>query len=146
MTTQSEAVSIVQQFFAALEAMEMETFFALWAQDGRQEMPFAPEGFPTELNGIDAIRRQYGALPDAYATMVFPDLVARPLEEAGWVFAEYRGEIELLKGGNYNNRYCGLFHIENGRIVFFREYFNPIILQQSLGDQMGSTFSLPDES
>jgi uncharacterized protein len=144
MITHEQAVSVVQQFFAHLEAMDMEPFFALWASDGRQEMPFAPEGFPSLLDGIDAVRRQYGGLPDAYGRMVFPGLVLRPLEEPGWVFAEYGGQIELLSGGVYNNHYCGLFHIENGKIALFREYFNPIILQQSFGGNLSSTFSLPE--
>jgi ketosteroid isomerase-like protein len=144
--THNQAVSVVQQFFAHLEAMDMEAFFALWAADGRQEMPFAPEGFPSELKGKAAIRRQYGGLPAAYGRMVFPGLVLRPLNEPGWVFAEYGGQIELLSGGIYNNRYCGLFHIENGKIVLFREYFNPIILQQSFGNNLGSTFTLPDKA
>lgn len=144
MTTYEQATSVVQQFFAHLEAMDMEPFFALWATDGRQEMPFAPQGFPSLLNGIDAVRRQYSGLPDAYGRMVFPGLVLRPLNEPGWVFAEYSGQIELLSGGVYNNHYCGLFHIENGKIVLFREYFNPIILQQSFGGHLSSTFSLPE--
>lgn len=146
MTTHEQAVSVVQQFFAHLEAMDMEPFFALWAEDGRQEMPFSPNGFPSEMNGKTAIRRQYSGLPDAYDRMVFPDLVLRPLTEPGWIFAEYRGEIALLSGSTYNNRYCGLFHIENGAIVLFREYFNPIILQQAFGNDLGSTFTLPAEA
>lgn len=146
MTTQTSALAVVQQFFATLEAMDMEPFFGLWANDGRQEMPFAPEGFPSQLDGIDAVRRQYGGLPDAYGKMVFPDLVLHSLDEPGWVFAEYRGEIELLSGGVYDNRYCGLFHIQDGKIVLFREYFNPIILQQSFGKDLGSTFTLQTEA
>jgi ketosteroid isomerase-like protein len=126
--------------------MDMEAFFALWAEDGRQEMPFSPEGFPSELNGIAVVRRQYGGLPDAYGRMVFPKLVVRPLAESGWVFAEYRGQIELLGGGTYNNPYCGLFHVVDGKIVLFREYFNSIILQQSFGGNLGDTFSLPQEA
>lgn len=146
MTTQDQVISVVQQFFATLEAMDMEAFFALWHADGRQEMPFAPDGFPFHLDGIEAIRRQYGGLPDAYGRMIFPGLVVRPLTEAGWVFAEYNGQIELLNGSVYNNRYCGLFHIENGKIVLFREYFNPIILQRSFGTDLSSTFNIQENA
>ncbi len=133
---------VVEQFFAALEAMDMEAFFALWAEEGRQEMPFAPQGFPTVLDGKAAIRRQYSGLPDAYGKMLFPTLVIRPLVEEGWVLAEYRGEIEMLSGGTYHNRYCGLFLIEGGEIKLFREYFNPIILEEAFGSALQDTFNV----
>ncbi|MEM8535774.1 MAG: nuclear transport factor 2 family protein [Chloroflexota bacterium] len=132
---------IVEQFFTALETMDMDTFFALWADDGRQEMPFAPDGFPRELNGIDAIRRQYGGLPDAYDGMNFPRTI-RSLRETGWVFVEYQGEISLKSGGTYNNDYCGSFHVVDGKIVLFREFFNPIILQSAFGKDITDTFSI----
>lgn len=139
-----DALNVVEQFFSALEAMDMERFFALWHDDAQQAMPFAPEGFPHRLDGIGAIRRQYGGLPDAYTGMEFPRTL-HLLVEPGWVLAEYSGTIMLKAGGEYNNTYIGLFEIKDGRIWRFHEYFNPIVLQQAFGDQVGQTFSLPDE-
>lgn len=135
------AEQVVEQFFVALEKMDMERFFAVWAEEGRQEMPFAPEGFPRLLDGIEAVRRQYGGLPNAYTGMRFPRTL-RPLAEEGWVFAEYQGQIDLKTGGTYNNDYCGLFHVVDGKIVLFREFFNPIILQDAFGERVADTFSL----
>lgn len=121
--------------------MNMDTFFALWADNGRQEMPFAPDGFPHELNGIDAIRRQYSGLPDAYDGMRFPRTI-HLLKEDGWMFVEYRGEIDLQSGSTYNNDYCGLFYVVDGKIVLFRAFFNPIILQRAFGNNITDTFSV----
>lgn len=54
----NDATAIVERFFTALEQLDVAAFLSLWAPDGRQEMPFAPAGFPKELNGIEAIERQ----------------------------------------------------------------------------------------
>jgi ketosteroid isomerase-like protein len=132
---------IVEQFFAALEAMDIEAFLVLWAEDGRQEMPFAPEGFPTVLKDREAVRKQYSGLPESYVSMRFKDRVYYPMQDASWIFAEYQGQIELKSGGTYNNRYCGLWHIVDDKIQLYREYFNPIVLQESFGDSVGKTFS-----
>jgi hypothetical protein len=35
-------------------------------------MPLAPNGFPTELNGKEAIFNQYKGLPDNFTSMSFP--------------------------------------------------------------------------
>lgn len=62
-----------------------------------------------------------------------------------WLLAEYRGEIDIAATGRaYNNHYCALFHIRNGQIVLFKEYFNPIILNEAFGDtsSLGATFNL----
>lgn len=61
------------------------------------------------------------------------------------VLAEYRGEIEVLATGRpYNNHYCGLFHLHDGRITLFREYYNPIVLTEAFGDssELSQSFSL----
>lgn len=142
-------VRIVREFFARLEAMDVDGFVGLWADDGVQEMPFAPEGFPKKLEGKEAIRRQYGGLPDAYTRMAFPDPAIYPMLEPNLVVAEYRGEIELKTGGAYNNRYVGIFRLAaDGKVSRYAEYFDPIVLTRSFGggEDLGQTFSLPKES
>lgn len=34
--------------------------------------------------------------------------------------------------------------MHDGKIVHFREYFNPLVLQAAFGDRMGETFTVPD--
>jgi len=61
------------------------------------------------------------------------------------LLAEYCGEIDIAATGRaYNNHYCALFHIRNGQIVMFKEYFNPMILSEAFGDtsSLGATFNL----
>jgi ketosteroid isomerase-like protein len=134
----------VRAFFATLEALGSgEQVAALFAEDGRQVMPFAPGGFPRTLDGRGAIARQYGGLPAAYTAMRFPDLVVRDLASPTEFFATYRGDITLQGGGKYDNEYAGHFVVRGGRIVEFTEYFNPIVLQRAFGDRLQGTFSVP---
>jgi len=136
-------IDAVRRFFAALEAIDIDAFVELWTDDGVQEMPFAPEGFPRRLDGKEAVRRQYGGMPQAYARMAFPDLTIRPMLDPEWAVAEYRGEIDLAGGGSYNNRYCGIFHVRHGRIAHFTEYFDPVVLSRAFGgDALARTFSI----
>lgn len=146
-TLRERNVAVVEEFFARLEAIDVDGFVELWAEDGVQEMPFAPEGFPSRLNGREDVRRQYGRMPEAYTRMVFPDRTISPMLDPEWVVAEYRGEIERVDGGSYNNGYMGVFRIVNGKITLFKEYFDPNILVESFGGQEGlaRTFSLPEE-
>jgi ketosteroid isomerase-like protein len=131
----------VRDFFRRLEAMDTgDAFVALFAEDARQVMHFSPEGFPKLLDGREAIRRQYGGLPAAYAHMRFPGLTIHDMASPREFFATYAGDIELRSGGRYDNDYAGFFVVRDGRIAEFHEYFDPIVLQRAFGGELRKTF------
>lgn len=132
---------VVEEFFAALEAMDVERFLAVWAEDGVQVMPFSPPGFPQRLEGREAIRNQYRSLPENYRSMRFPrEIVA--MEDPDRFLVRYTGEIELKSGGRYDNTYVGLMTLRDGRVTEFVEYFNPLVLQQAFGDALQQNFNV----
>lgn len=126
---------VIRDFLRLLSEKKMDAWIELWTEDAVQDMPFSPAGFPLRVEGREAIRKHYSNLPNTVGRMVFPDLVIYPMVDPNWVLAEYRGEIEVLATGRpYNNRYCGLFQLREGRIALFREYYNPIVFTQAFGD------------
>jgi hypothetical protein len=142
--TQQTTTETIERFFDRLEAMDIEGFLDCWADDGVQEMPFAPEWFPDRLDGREAIENQYGRLPDAYESMSFERTI-RPLADPEWAVAEYVGSIELPDGDHYDNTYVGLFHVVDGQVVLFREYFDPIVLSEVFGEDVEETFNTGGE-
>lgn len=143
--TRDRNQEIVKDFLALLEAKNINAWIELWADDGVQEMPYSPPGFPSRIEGKTAIHRHYNGLPAAYSRMTFPELTIYPMLDPDWLLAEYRGEIDIAATGRaYNNHYCALFHIFHGQIVLFKEYFNPTILSEAFGDtsSLEVTFNL----
>lgn len=137
---------VVRDFLALLEAKNIQAWIELWAEDGVQEMPFSPPGFPSRIEGKTAIHSHYSGLPTAYSRMAFPDLKIYQMLDPNWLLAEYRGEIDIAATGRaYNNHYCALFNLRDGQIALFKEYFNPTILSEAFGDtsSLGATFNLP---
>jgi hypothetical protein len=50
------------------------------------------------------------------------------------IFVEFRGIGEVVETGcPYNQVYCGLLRMKDGKIAFYREYWNPIIVQKAFG-------------
>lgn len=133
---------VVRAFFGRLEAFDLEGFAALFATDGVQIMPFSPEGFPSRLDGRAAIFNQYRSMPQNFASMKFPDLQILDAADPSTFVVTYRGQIELRRGGRYDNTYLGVFVIRDGHIATFTEYFNPIVLQRAFGAQLGSDFNV----
>ena len=123
------AVAGVREFFAALEAADIPRFLKVWAEDGVQEMPYAPGAFPKRLEGKAAIEKQYGPLPTAFTGMRFPVRRLVATEEPGVVLAEFDGSIGLKEGGRYDNRYVGVFAFNpDGKLARYTEYFDPYTL------------------
>lgn len=132
--------NIAREFLRLLETMDIEAWADLWAEDGVQEMPYPPVGLPERVVGKAALYDHYKHLPEMFVSMRYPISNLQTLEDPEWVIAEYTGEIPIKTGGYYNNRYCTLFHIRDGKILLTREYFNPLILMESIGDRFNNTF------
>lgn len=135
----------VEAFFARLEAMDIAGFVELFDENGVQQMPYAPEGFPKELRGRAAIQKQYGGLPANYTGMKFTNRVWFETTDPQTFVVEYKGVITVKATGKpYNNDYIGIFQLKNGKITRYVEYFNPIILQQSFGTDLQKNFNVGD--
>lgn len=52
---------------------------------------------------------------------------------SGSMFVKFRGEIVIKAGGTYENDYIGTFRLENGKVVEYTEYFNPIVMAKAFG-------------
>jgi uncharacterized protein len=124
----------IRTYFDLLSQKRIDKWLELWAEDGVQDMPYSPQGFPKRITGKAAVAKHYASLPNSVGRMVFPDLVIYPTTDPNIFFVEFRGEIEVLATGKpYNNTYAGLFKFRDDKIVLFREYYDPIVFQEAWG-------------
>jgi uncharacterized protein len=134
---------VIEEFFTRLESMNIDYWLELWDDSGIQEMPYSPEGFPKRLEGKAAIKQQYSSLPKNYHSMRFVDRFVHETSDSAIFIVEYKGIIDVkLTGKSYNNLYCGFFTIHNSKLVYFKEYFDPIILQNAFGTQLQDNFNV----
>ncbi|ESA38735.1 hypothetical protein N836_30930 [Leptolyngbya sp. Heron Island J] len=138
---QQQTEQTVRDFLTSLETKDMDAFAAVWAEDAVQDMPFSPEGFPKRLEGRDHLLQHYAAWPEISGRANFTEeLVFYPMADPTMVFAEWRGVVDILSTGRlYEQRYGGLFHVVDGQIQLFREYYDPIVFRVAFGLDEGST-------
>lgn len=138
---------VVRDFLDLLSQKRLKDWIELWAEDGMQDMPFSPPGFPKRVEGKAAIAQHYSSLPISVGKMVFSDLVMYPMLDPNLLFVEYRGEIEILATGKpYNNIYGGLFQFHAGKIQLFREYYDPLVFVEAWGASFTEGFNLTDSA
>ncbi|MFC4700359.1 nuclear transport factor 2 family protein [Glaciecola siphonariae] len=130
----AQSKQTVVDFLEALENKDMDKFANVWAEDAVQDMPFSPEGFPKRVVGKQNLLSHYKAWPeiscensDFTRNLVFYDML-----DPETVLVEYDGSVDILSTGkHYQQRYAGLFHVIDGKIELFREYYDPIIFKEA---------------
>lgn len=128
-TANADAEAVIEEFLDALEVMSIERLLKVWHENGVQIMPYSPEGFPTRLEGKEAIRRQYCHLPTYYKSIRFPDRVFHFTNDPNRVWVESRSEIQIkATGKTYNNNFASLFTLHDARIIEYKEYSSPFTL------------------
>lgn len=90
-TSRGSAAEVAQRFLHALETMDIRGTQLLRRRRDPGDA-LAPPGIPNRLEGIDALRRQYGGLPDAYQSTHFDIRSVRPLADPEWVLLTESGE------------------------------------------------------
>ena len=117
----------VLDFLTGLETKDMDKVNSIWAEDAVQDMPYVPVGWDHQVIGKEALITQYEGWPDVSGQASFTDgLIFYPMQDPQTVYVEFKGEVEIVPTGRtYRQTYGSLFHVENGKITLYREYFDP---------------------
>jgi len=126
-------------FVTMLNALGRKDFDAVepcLAEDILFEWPFpVMDGFPVEHRGArwfrEAMENSWQDFDDyAYRIEAIHDLAADDR-----LIAEYSSHSRYLPtGAPYSNRYISVFDFADGRITRWREYVNPQIVAQTVGE------------
>ncbi|MEM7392659.1 MAG: nuclear transport factor 2 family protein, partial [Verrucomicrobiota bacterium] len=138
-----KTIHAVRTFLLSLEEKNMEQFASVWADDAVQDMPYAPKGFPGRVIGKEHILKHYAAWPENAGKADFTSqLTFYPMMDPEMVFAEFEGQVDIIPTKRkYEQQYGGLFHVKNGKITLFREYFNPTPFVYAFGLDEGGEFN-----
>ena len=127
----TEAETVAVEFFAALEAKDMDRIADLFTPDIVNVLPFAAgEGTiaaPIVFDGLEQTMGYFGGAADRIATVVFSEIDLSLGANGTTVWAETQGDMILPDGRVYQNDYVWRFEIEDGSITRIHEYFDPIV-------------------
>ncbi|UUN27490.1 nuclear transport factor 2 family protein [Streptomyces sp. FIT100] len=106
---------------------DIDGWVALFADDALVEFPFAPDGFPSRLEGRAALAAYMRDYPDRIDMREVPRLDVLGTDAPGTVVAEMRVTGLLVATGEpYAMDYIVVMTAEGGRIVRWRDYWNPL--------------------
>lgn len=111
-------------FLESISNKDLEQAFGYFADDVVMDMPFAPPGSPTRLEGAAALRTLYTGVVSAVTSIDLPVVSSHGMADPEWAVIEYTGEMVQPNGQTYTNHYYGMFHVVDGRIKLLRELYD----------------------
>lgn len=125
---------LITAYLDAVGSLDVGAIPGLFHEDGVLDIPYAPEGIPTTLQGRAAIAEFYSGLPDLVTPMNFASYRINELDVPGEFVAEYTSNASVRTTGlPYRNAYIARVTVRGDRIARFAEFFDPIPLVVALG-------------
>ncbi|CAM4051763.1 nuclear transport factor 2 family protein [Kibdelosporangium persicum] len=110
-----------------LLAKDMSGFADLWATDGTMEFPFAPPGWPTRLDGREAVREYLSGYTDVFDIKRFTALTVHETTDPEVIVVEMEVEGLMVRTGEtYQRRYISVITVRDGHIAGYRDYWSPL--------------------
>jgi uncharacterized protein len=130
----------IDRIFAAHLALigtDVEAWSDLLAEDAVVEFPYASAlGAPSRFEGKPAI---YNYMKNAVAQLqnwVFTDIREYQTPIANVMLAEFHGEaVFVATGQSYQQDYVVRLQTQNGKIIHYREYWNPVAILELTGSK-----------
>ena len=114
-------------------AAEAATFTQMMAEDSVMDFPYAPPGMVTRLEGRAAIERHLASLVGLIQFDRMIDLVVHRTEGDTFVLEFGCTGHGVQTGVPYPQRYISVITLENGRIARYRDYWNPLVVLEAMG-------------
>jgi ketosteroid isomerase-like protein len=117
-------LALAREFLSALGHHDFETAGNLLDAQVVVDLPYAGNGMTVHGrdDAIDFFKRTMGR---SVANLEYRIDRAYPSPQAGALVLEVSTQGRTAEGRDYTNRLVTIFTFRDGRIVLFREYFNP---------------------
>ncbi|WP_394824511.1 nuclear transport factor 2 family protein [Pendulispora albinea] len=117
---------------------DLEAWMELFDERAIIEFPYAPSlGTPARLEGKAAIRSYMADILPQMKDLAFTDVRITETRDPDVVFVESHGEAHIDASGRHLSRYAQDYvmrlETRDGKIVHYREYWNPLPAVQAFG-------------
>lgn len=117
----------------ALVSKDVQAWVDLFAEDAVVEFPYASTT-PGRLEGKAAIYNYIKDVPAQMRDLVFTNVRIYSTLNPDVLFAEVHGEADIVSTGlHYQQDYVMRLETKEGKIIHYREYWNPVPALEAWG-------------
>lgn len=138
------AEAMFRRGLEALVSGSLTDWIDMWDEAGVIEFPFAPRDYLQGVSGKSSIAAYMRDLPKHLEFARFPHVRFHHSVEGNVMVVEFNCEGRAVASGRpYNQRYVAVIELTpGGRISAYRDYWNPLVAAEALGDARRN----PDEA
>lgn len=119
-------IATMRTWFSLQEKKDLEGWFALWADEPEQAVPFAPASLPRVISGKETLTGLYRSLFEGFAEIRIRDLRISALDDPDRVLVQWHTVAPLRNGNVYENELIGVFEFnDDGKVQKLTEYLDP---------------------
>ena len=127
------AVDLLRRGLDRFLAKDMKGWTDLCDEKVVAEFPFAPEGSPRRIEGRDALYEYLRNYPNVIDVRSIPSLRVYTVDDPNIAIAEWSASGLVLTNGNpYEMSYATFVTFQNGLMINYREYWNPMAFMQAM--------------
>jgi hypothetical protein len=141
MITEDGAKALAQQVFDRFNQGDMAGVAALFHPDIRGEWPFPPPGGVEVCAGKHEMVKMFNESKAIIADIKVTMNRTYWVPADGLLVIEATGKARMTRGSPYNNAYVFVIAFKDGLVSLWREYFNPIIVQNALAAEQAAEAS-----
>jgi ketosteroid isomerase-like protein len=125
---------LVETFMSLFSQQRWDEWIELWADDAVLEFPFAPAGRRSRYAGKLAILAYMKPLAGRMKLDQMEYLDIHPMRDPTMACMELgiRGHI-VATGASFRQKYISIIETRQGRLLRYREYWNPLIAMDANG-------------
>lgn len=135
---QKDTVEMIFDVHLALIVKDIQAWVNLFASDAVIEFPYASAvGTPERLEGFAAIYNYMKDVPTQMQNLIFTNVRKYPTSNSNILWAEVHGSATIVATGrHYQQDYVMQLETKDGKIVHYREYWNPIPALEAWGNTL----------
>jgi ketosteroid isomerase-like protein len=125
---------VVERVLRASREQDTDMFVSLFAPDGYVEWPYRPAGVPGRVEGREQLREFLTAQANGLVRFdEYRDTVIHETADPEVVIVEYEAYGTVIPtGAPLHQTIIAVLRIQDGLVVSYRDYLNPLVLAETL--------------
>ena len=125
-----------------MSRFDMDNWYDLLHDDLVLEFPYAYSiGMPGRIEGKETAVAYLAGVMKHFPGLAFRNVSIEPMADPSAVLVQYEGGCITASGSKYEQVYITVQKFKDGKMILFREFWNPAAITEAFGNDLEAAFA-----